>query len=284
MNPFIQQAEDYQKIETAIHYLEDHFKEQPSLDQIARNVHMSKYHFSRIFKRWAGVSPGQFLQFLTLNYTKQCLSDSKSVLSSALDAGLSGPGRLHDLFVTFDAISPGEFKAKGKTLVIEYGQAHSPFGRCLAARTHRGICHLSFFSDTPCPDLDQLKAGWPFARFRESKTVATELVHQIFSDSPASRPFHLDLKGTNFQIKVWQALLNLPSGCLASYQDIARFIGNPAAVRAVANAVAINPVAYLIPCHRVIAKSGNPHQYRWGAARKKALIGWEAALKNSQIA
>lgn len=277
---YSQKSEDYQSVEKAIKFIENNFKDQPKLDEIAESVHLSKYHFDRIFKRWAGISPIQFLQFMTLDYTKKKLSESASILESALDAGLSGSGRLHDLFVTFEAMTPGEFKKQAAGIKISYGFSSSPFGDCLIATTERGICHLGFAEkDKRSEALDQLFKTWPGAAFTESSESATSKINSIFKikKTKYSQPFNLHLKGTNFQINVWKALLNIPEGRVVSYQDIASHIGHPKAFRAVAHAVAINPVAYLIPCHRVIAKSGKIHQYRWGSARKKALIGWEAA-------
>ncbi len=277
---YSQDSEDYQRIEKAIQFIENNFRYQPNLDEIAESVHLSKYHFNRIFKRWAGISPIQFLQFMTLDYTKKKLSESGSILESALDAGLSGPGRLHDLFVTFEAMTPGEFKKKAVGIKISYGFSYSPFGDCLIATTERGICHLGFVEEGKRPEaFNQLFKTWPGATFTESAESVSSKINSIFKidKTKYSQPFNLHLKGTNFQINVWKALLNIPEGQVVSYQDIASHIGHPKAFRAVANAVAINPVAFLIPCHRVIAKSGKIHQYRWGSARKKALIGWEAA-------
>ncbi len=277
---YSQDSEDYQRIEKAIQFIENNFRYQPNLNEIAESVHLSKYHFNRIFKRWAGITPIQFLQFMTLDYTKKKLSESDSILESALDAGLSGPGRLHDLFVTFEAMTPGEFKKQAAGIKISYAFSSSPFGDCLIATTERGICHLGFVEeDKRSEALDQLFKTWPGATFTESSESVSSKINSIFKidKTKYSQPFNLHLKGTNFQINVWKALLNIPEGQVVSYQDIASHIGHPKAFRAVANAVAINPVAFLIPCHRVIAKSGKIHQYRWGSARKKALIGWEAA-------
>ena len=277
---YSQQSEDYQRIETAIRFIEENFRSQPTLDQIAARVHLSRFHFDRLFKRWAGISPIQFLGYLTLDYTKRKLAESRSLLDAALGAGMSGPSRLHDLFVTFEAMTPGEFKRMGAGLEIRYGFHPSPFGSCLIARTNRGICHLGFADGGSRPDaLAHLMLAWPDATFVESQTDTRMITDRIFNSEPVegSRPFHLQLKGTNFQINVWRALLNIPAGSFVTYQDIASYIGRPRAFRAVANAIAINPVAYLIPCHRVIAKSGLIHRYRWGAARKKAMVGWEAA-------
>ena len=277
---YSQQSEDYKRIEKAIQFIEDNFKSQPTLDQIADSVHLSKYHFGRLFKRWAGTSPIQFLQSITLDYTKQRLVESRNLLDTALEAGLSGPSRLHDLFVTFEAMTPGDFKKQGAGLQISYGFCDSPFGECLLAITQRGICSLGFVDAGKRSDaFHQLSETWPGATFSENSTLICSIVNDIFRIDPnnSSKPFHVQLKGTNFQINVWKALLSMPAGWVVSYQDIASYIGHPKACRAVANAIAINPIAYLIPCHRVISKSGKIHQYRWGTSRKKALIGWEAA-------
>ncbi|PWW82916.1 6-O-methylguanine DNA methyltransferase [Prosthecochloris marina] len=264
----------------AIQFIEANFKSQPTLDQMAKSVHLSKYHFQRLFKRWAGISPIQFMQFITLDYTKERLIESKNLLETALDAGLSGPSRLHDLFITFDAMTPGDFKKQGSGLQISYGVCDSPLGECLLATTQRGICFFGFVeSGERSETLGQLFDTWPGSEFIENPTAVCPIVNDIFKiDRQKSvHPFNLQIKGTNFQINVWRALLNIPMGCIVSYQDVASYIGHPKAFRSVASAIAINPVAYLIPCHRVIAKSGKIHQYRWGAARKKALIGWETA-------
>ena len=277
---YSQQSEDFQRIEKAIKFIEANFKSQPSLDQITKSVHLSKYHFQRLFKRWAGISPIQFMQFITLDYTKERLIESRSLLDTALDAGLSGPSRLHDLFITFEAMTPGDFKKQGSGLRISYGVCDSPFGECLLATTQRGICYFGFVeSGKRSETLGQLFDTWPGSEFIENPTAVCPIVNDIFKidRQKSAHPFNLQIKGTNFQINVWKALLNIPEGCVVSYQDVASYIGHPKAFRAVAHAIAINPVAYLIPCHRVIAKSGKIHQYRWGSSRKKALIGWEAA-------
>ena len=275
-----QHSDDYRRIEKAIQFIETNFQSQPTLAQIAESVFLSKYHFDRLFKRWAGISPIQFMQFMTLDYSKQKLAESRSLLDTSFDAGLSGPGRLHDLFVTFEGMTPGEFKKHGLGLEISHGFTDSPFGECLVATTDRGICHLGFVKgDRRSDAMDQLFETWPGAAFKENPKPVSTVVKRIFEkeQSKNSRPFNLHLKGTNFQINVWKALLRIPEGWVVSYQDIAAYIGRPKAFRAVANAIAINPVAFLIPCHRVISKTGKIHQYRWGAARKKAIFGWEAA-------
>jgi len=279
---FSQQSRDYRRIETAIRFLEDNFRSQPNLDQIADRVNLSKYHFSRLFKRWAGVSPIQFLQTLTLDYTKEKLSEPGSLLEVSLDAGLSGPGRLHDLFVTLEGVTPGEFKQMGAGLQIVYGYGLSPFGECLLAVTQRGICFLGFLDRGDRFQLfSQLEQTWPGAVFSENPEQIRSILKRIFGFGSAgdSKSFHLQVKGTNFQINVWQALLAIPPGRIVSYQDIAAHIGRPKAIRAAASAIAVNPVSYMIPCHRVITKSGKIHRYRWGTVRKKAILGWEAAAK-----
>lgn len=275
---FVQQARDFERIEKAIEYLEDNFRNQPGLDEIAAGVGLSKHHFQRLFKRWAGISPSQFLHYLTLDYTKQRLAQSGPLLDISLDAGLSGPSRLHDLFITFEAMTPGEYKKRGKGLTIHYGFHSTPFGLCLLAVTQRGICHLSFVEHHDSDKaLKMLRHNWPQALFLPKEEITRTIVETVFTVGRRNpdRPFHLLLKGTNFQIQVWRALLTLPRGKVFSYQAIAAYIGRPTAVRATASAIAVNPIGYLIPCHRVIAKSGAIHHYRWGTARKKAILGWE---------
>lgn len=280
MKDMAQGSQDYDRIEQAIQFIEDNFKSQPTLEQIAASVNLSKYHFNRLFKRWAGISPVQFLQYTTLRYTKQRLAQAQSVLDTSLDAGLSGPSRLHDLFVTFEAMTPGEFKQQAAGLSLAYDFSPSPFGECLIATSSRGICHFGFVSaGRRSNTLAELQHKWPEAKLVKRPGSSRKIVASIFDvDSRNSaQPFNLVLKGTNFQTRVWRALLSIPSGFVASYRDVAHFIGHPQATRAVAGAVAVNPVAYLIPCHRVIAATGHTHGYRWGPARKKAIIGWEAA-------
>ena len=298
----IQASQDYARVEEAIRYLEDHFREQPSLDDIAASVHLSKYHFQRLFKRWAGVSPTQFMHFLTVDYAKERLAASESVYDTSLDAGLSSAGRLHDLFVTFEAMTPGEYKRLGQGVTIQFGFHDTPFGRCLLATTPKGICALRFVTEprsaeprsagpesetagheavgpTEPAALEELMAEWPQAEFVEDRQATGAIASGIFApgQDEEQRPFHLLLKGTNFQVQVWQALLDIPPGGMVSYQDVAEHVGRPTASRAIAGAVARNPVGYLIPCHRVINKSGRYHGYRWGPTRKKAILGWEAS-------
>lgn len=276
---FSQQSFDYQRIEQALQFLESNFTSQPGLEEIAQHAHVSKYHFQRLFKRWVGISPTQFLQFLTLEYTKRKLAEGRRILETSYDAGLSGSGRLHDLFVTFEAMTPGEYKKMGSGLQIDYGFHETPFGECLLAITSRGICHLSFVQKKGRDDaLSHLQRNWAHAMFVENTRKTHAMIARIFAPHIAndSRPFHLLIKGTNFQVNVWKALLTIPNGAMVCYQDIAVYLGKPTSSRAVANAIAMNPIAYLIPCHRVITKTGKIHRYRWGTARKKAILGWEA--------
>ena len=237
---FAKPSEDYRRIARAIEYIETHFSDRPSLDQMAAHVNLSRFHFDRLFKRWAGISPMQFLQSLTLEHTKQRLRESQSILEAALDAGLSGPGRLHDLFVTFEAMTPGAYKRHGAGLAIRYGCSPTPFGECLLAVTDRGICHLGFV-DAHNVDMAvaQLRQTWPGADLKKDRAAIQPTVQRIF-DLPArsrSQPFHLLVKGTNFQVHVWRALLAIPSGRVVAYQDVAAHIGRPRAIRAAAKEV-----------------------------------------------
>lgn len=283
---FSQQLQDYQRIEQAVRFLEANFRRHPSLEEIAASVHLSQYHFQRLFKRWAGISPSQFMQYLTVTYAKERLQAAESILHTSLDAGLSGPGRLHDLFVTFEAMTPGEYKQQGAGLQITYGFQGTPFGECLLAQTERGICALRFVPDGERDiALNRLKQEWRQAQFIESTAAIKPIAAQIFDREQwdGKRPFHLFLRGTNFQIQVWQALLTIPSGIMVAYHDVAQMLGSPNATRAVASAIAHNPIGYLIPCHRVISKAGQMHQYRWGSTRKKAILGWEAAAAANAV-
>ena len=273
-------SEDYGRIEAAIHYLEQNFQDQPTLAEIATHVGLSEYHFQRLFSRWAGTSPKRFLQFLTIQHAKKLLAESQSILDTAYEAGLSSPSRLHDLFVTHEAITPGEFKQKGAGLTIQYGFHDSPFGECLIALTERGICGLQFVADNDREaTLAELKASWPQAEFVADEGATRPFINPIFNLSEAEEKpsLPLYLKGTNFQIQVWQALLKIPVGTAVSYGTVAQLIGNPKASRAVGSATGSNPIGYLIPCHRVIRQAGGLGDYRWGSSRKKAILGWESA-------
>ena len=279
-----QMSNDYERVEQAIAFLEENFSRQPELKEVAASVNLSEYHFQRLFTRWVGISPKRFLQFLTKERAKDLLEESHDVLGVAYETGLSGPGRLHDLFVTCEAVTPGEFKSRGEGLAIAYGFHPTPFGECLLAVTERGICNLSFVQEGDrAGALDALKDRWQKARLIKAAARTEPLVSQIFAwyVGQTRSPLHLVLNGTNFQIKVWEALLQIPPGAVVSYEDIAARIGMPSASRAVGNAVAQNPIPVIIPCHRVIRKAGDFGGYHYGAARKKALLGWEAARVNS---
>lgn len=271
---------DYRRIEKAITYLEEHALEQPSLNDVAEHINLSSYHFQRLFKSWAGVSPRRFLQYLTVENAKKLLRESSSVLETALDVGLSGPGRLHNLFVSVEAMTQGEFKDQGKDLIINYGFHPTPFGECLLAVTARGICHLSFIDpDTRPLVLDVFRANWKESTLVENQESGREIVEQIFTQTRGKKqtPLKILLKGTNFQIKVWEALLKIPEGTIVSYASLANQVGRPKAHRAVGTAVGHNPVGYLIPCHRVLRANGEIGGYHWGTARKRAILAREAA-------
>jgi AraC family transcriptional regulator of adaptative response/methylated-DNA-[protein]-cysteine methyltransferase len=270
---------NYERIAEAITYIAEHVHEQPTLDQIADQVHISPHHFQRIFTAWAGVSPKRFLQFLTANYLKGKIKETSNLIEAAQIGGLSSQSRVHDLFTTVDAVTPQEYKSEGKGVTITYGFHQTPFGDCFIGVTERGICGLAFLEkDSQEMELNNFKLKWPSALIVRNEEITSKFVHQIFDHQGLHSPkIHLFLKGTNFQIKVWEALLKIPSGALTTYQLIAEAIGNPKAVRAVGTAVGENPIAFLIPCHRVIRKEGKLGEYRWGSTRKKALIGWEAA-------
>lgn len=275
-------ASDYERIEKTIRYLEANFRAQPSLAEVAAQAQLSEYHFQRLFRRWAGISPKRFLQALTAEYARNLLRASRNVLEVSDAAGLSSGGRLHDLLVTLHAVTPGEIQERGANLTIQYGFHPSPFGEFLLAKTARGICCIEFVaSEGRDATLANVRRQWPAADWRLQPRATKVLAQKLFSNS--QERFDLWVRGSNFQIKVWQALLRIPRGSVAAYEDLAARIEAPSATRAVASAVACNPVAILIPCHRVIRKTGAFGEYRWGSTRKKALLGWEAvqALKLS---
>ncbi len=279
-------SEDYLRVERIIRFLEVNFRHQPSLEEIARSAGLSEFHFQRLFSRWVGISPKRFIQFLTKEYAKSLLKSSRDVLDVSLSAGLSGPGRLHDLFVNCEAVTPGEYGRQGEGITIRYGIHPSPFGACALAVTERGICALRFVQEDEGEDDEKrLRRQWPRAELMRDQKATASLAARIFafpSDSPPA-PLHLYVRGTNFQIKVWEALLKIPLGAAVSYEDVARHIGMPGASRAVGSAVGANPIPFLIPCHRVIKKMGDFGNYGEGPQRKKAILGWEAALKERFI-
>ncbi len=283
---------DYERIEQAIQFLEHSFQDQPDLKAVAEHVGLSEFHFQRLFKRWAGVSPKRFLQFLTVEHAKRRLRESKSVLHATYESGLSSPGRLHDHFVAIEAVTPGEFKNSGRDLSIRYGFHTTRFGDCMVALTDRGICGLEFvIDDDRRRVLANLQTRWKNAQFREDAKGTKPTADRISTSTNGNgSPVRLFLQGTNFQIQVWQALLGIPVGMVCSYQDVARLVCSTKAARAVGHAVGQNPVAFLIPCHRVIRNIGAIGGYRWGTTRKKAIIAWESAVlrtlreKNSSLA
>ena len=275
-----QLSEDYLRIEQAITYLEDHYPDQPSLDEVAASIGLSEYHFQRIFTRWAGVSPKRFLQFLTKEGAKELLNRSENLLETTHRVGLSSLGRLHDLFVATEAVSPGEYKSRGEGVTIRYGLHASPFGKCLIAVTERGICHLSFVQTSEGAAIDNLVADWKNARMLEDRKTTAVYLEPIFNLGRHNQALHLHLRGTNFQLKVWEALLHVPYGTVTTYEGLAERIGRPTASRAVGTAVGHNPIAVLIPCHRVIRKAGEFGNYRYGSTRKKALLAYESAFAN----
>jgi AraC family transcriptional regulator, regulatory protein of adaptative response / methylated-DNA-[protein]-cysteine methyltransferase len=266
----------YSTIEKAITYLYKHFKEQPSLAEVATFVGLSEYHFQRLFQNWAGVSPKQFLQYVTATYARTLLAECKDALSVAHEAGLSSSSRLHDLMVKVYASTPAELRRQGSNLKLTYGFQDTPFGNCLIALTGRGICHLAFLDDSEPLALQELHALWPHAELTQSQQMTAAYAERIFLSKPTLTELKIHLKGSPFQLKVWEALLEIPLSRLVSYQDIANRIGQPQAYRAVATAIGKNPVAFLIPCHRVIRSSGIIGKYRWGTARKRIILGWEA--------
>ena len=267
----------FNQIAAAIRYITREYTEQPKLENVASHVHLSPFHFQRLFQQWAGVTPKQFLQFTTVEHAKNCLRKGRSTLETSYQVGLSGNGRLHDLFIKLEACTPGDFKKRGDGLEITHSEIETPFGPALIAETTGGICKLSFFDSRSSP-LEEFMAEFPNARFRKGLGKYSGLVRQFFINfqTPPGKII-LDLKGTPFQIQVWKALLSIPPAQLLSYQDIATMIGQPAANRAVGTAIGKNPVAYLIPCHRVIRQTGEMGGYRWNNERKVAINGYECA-------
>jgi AraC family transcriptional regulator of adaptative response/methylated-DNA-[protein]-cysteine methyltransferase len=272
---------DYERIAGVIRYLDESHTDQPDLATLARRVGLSQHHFHRLFTSWAGITPKDFLQCLTLTYARELLRQGKSVLDAALDTGLSGPSRLHDLCISLEAASPGEVKSGGEGWTLTVGFADSPFGNCLLAESHRGVCHLSFVdSGDKAAALAEVKAQWPRARFQRDDIAVKQLANRIFErpvvgNSPT--PLRAFVRGTPFQARVWRALLQVQHGMLVSYGGLAAAVDQPTAARAVGSAVGQNPLAYLIPCHRVIRETGVLGNYRWGPVRKRAILAWENA-------
>lgn len=274
-----QQTYSYEKIAQAIAYISENVKKQPSLQDIADQVSISQFHFQRMFTEWAGVSPKKFLQFITADYLKERIKESTNLIELAESAGLSSQSRVYDLFTSIEAVTPQEFKTEGRGLQISYGFHQTPFGECFIAVTERGICSMAFVEEaTRDHELILLAKKWHFATIKANPQATFPYVQQIFNPNlKVLDKLPIVIQGTNFQLKVWEALLNIPHGSVTTYQQIANSIGKPRAVRAVGTAVGDNPVAFLIPCHRVIRKEGILGEYRWGSLRKKVLVGWEAA-------
>ena len=273
---------DYERIEQAIRFIRENFQDQPDLDEIARQIHLSPFHFQRLFKEWAGVSPKKFLQFTSIEYAKQLLQQQKTLATVSFETGLSGTSRLHDLFIQIEGMTPGEYQQGGRNLRIYYSHAETLFGNILIASTEKGICHISFVQESS--ELNDLTSRFPAAILEQKTDLHQQEALKMFRDDWSDLDkIKLHLKGTPFQIKVWNALLQIPMGSLKSYLEIANEIGDPKASRAVGTAIGNNPVAYIIPCHRVITSSGNLGGYHWGIDRKSAIIGWEAAKESVRV-
>lgn len=280
----VQQELNYNRIAEAIDYIKSNFKDQPDLAQVAEYVHLSPFHFQRLFSEWAGTSPKKFLQYISLEHAKQLLKDQKSTIADiAYETGLSGTSRLHDLFMNIEGMTPAEYKNGGQNLQINYSFAESPFGNIIVASTSKGICYMAFNKDESAA-LADLQQMFPNAKFTRKLDLLQQNALFIFqNDWSKLKEVRLHLKGTDFQLKVWETLLKIPMGCLSTYGTIAEKIQQPNASRAVGAAIGSNPVAFLIPCHRVIQSTGIVGGYMWGNTRKTAIIGWEAAKINSPV-
>jgi AraC family transcriptional regulator of adaptative response/methylated-DNA-[protein]-cysteine methyltransferase len=276
---------DYDVVRRAIEYIVDNWREQPSLDDIARAVGLKPLSLQRLFTRWAGLSPKAFVQALTLDRARTLLADSASVLDATYEVGLSGPGRLHDLFVTHEAMTPGDYKARGRGIVMRWGFYLSPFGRALVMATERGLAGLAFADPgREQAALADMQARWPNATFVEDEAATTAYAQRIFDRAAwrADRPLRIVMIGSDFEIRVWETLLGLPIGTATTYSDIAEHIGRPKAARAVGTAVGRNPLSFVVPCHRVLGKGGGLCGYHWGLTRKRAILGWEAGVVAGQ--
>ncbi len=277
MTKINEQHKAYGQIALAIEYITRNALKQPTLSQVAMAVGMSEFHLQRLFTQWAGLSPKRFLQFLSKERALAALKNNENILNTSLDSGLSSPSRLHDLMITCEAMTPGEIKLKGQGVLIEYANVETPFGEALLAWTTRGICHLTFLDDNREQAKQALFALWQNAQLEHNSIAAQALASRIFSKDLPAQKFHLLLRGTNFQIKVWQALLSVGNEQLVSYGGLARLAGSEKAQRAVGSALAVNNIGFLIPCHRVIKANAEQGNYRWGQARKLAIQTWEAA-------
>ena len=277
MDELVERCQAYDTVAQAIRFIRSTARRQPTLDDIAAHVGLSPFQLQRLFSVWAGISPKRFLQHLTREHARTLLRASHDVLAASYEAGLSGPGRLHDLMISCDGVTPGEVRKLGDGLKIAYGFGATPFGRVIVGTTARGLCHLRFVEDDDDTALSELRVDWPLARLQRDDRIVDEAIAHLFSLHAAKHPLHLLLRGTNFQIKVWEALLRVAPGQAISYQTLAGMSGNPRAQRAVGSALAQNRIALLIPCHRVIHEDGTVGQYRWGSERKEALLAYESA-------
>ncbi len=272
--------DNYSRIAQAIKYITDNIESQPTLEDLSKEINLSPFHLQRLFKDWAGISPKRFLQIMTVNQAKKLLDESYTILDTSEKLGLSSSARLHDHFVSLEAVTPGEYKSDGDGLTIKYGTHPTPFGHAFIAITERGICKLNYYDEDDTQNfISELTETWPAATIFESDKSTEPFIKQIFySSNKKSKPVSLYVKGTNFQVNVWRALLNIQPGHVSTYGHLAKYLGDKNASRAVGRAVGANPVAYLIPCHRVILASGVVGNYRWGTIRKKALLCWENAM------
>lgn len=273
---------NYERIAKAIGYIRTHFRMHPDLDELAAGLHLSPYHFQRLFTEWAGTSPKKFLQYTSISHAKKILEQQATLFDAAMETGLSGTGRLHDLFVNIEGMTPAEYRDGGRNLNIRYQFAESPFGMVLLASTGKGICHMAF-CENRSEAVAELQERFPGAQYQEAEDTLQQNALAVFREHRGDLPaIKLHLKGSSFQLKVWESLLRIPLGALSTYGRIAADIGSPAAQRAVGTAIGSNPVAYLIPCHRVIRAGGETGGYMWGPDRKTAIIGWEMA-KQEQV-
>jgi len=269
--------DDYAKVRAVLERLSSDWRDQPTLSDLARPVGLNEDQLQKLFTRWAGLTPKAFLQALTLDHARAMLKDRASILDAALDSGLSGPGRLHDLFIAHEAMSPGAYKAKGEGLTIYYGFHPSPFGIALAMVTEHGLCGLSFADEgAEQPALEDMMSRWPRAKFQEDSARTAPIAARVFGNIKDGQPLRITMIGSDFEIRVWETLLKIPRGRAVSYGDIAKSLGKPKAARAVGAAVGKNPISFVVPCHRVLGSTGALTGYHWGLTRKKAILGWEA--------